>query len=76
MAGKLTLIYLNGKGRAEHIRLILAAAGRDYEDKRISFKEFATFKSDKSDGKRHSDSLGSQNAIIFCGFVGKDQLRV
>ena len=51
MAGKLTLIYLNGKGRGEHIRLILAAAGRDYEDKRISMEEFATFKLGKKNEK-------------------------
>ena len=49
MAGKLTLIYLNGKGRGEHIRLILAAAGREYEDKRISEEEFAAFRSSKND---------------------------
>ena len=60
MAGKLTLIYLNGKGRGEHIRLIFAAAGRDYEDKRLSFEEFATFKSGKSDARRLHESLGSQ----------------
>ena len=32
---KLKLIYFDGRGRGEAIRLVLAAAQRDYEDERI-----------------------------------------
>ena len=31
------LTYFNGRGRGETARLILAFAGKDYEDRRISF---------------------------------------
>lgn len=33
--GKFKLTYFNGKGRAEAIRIVFAAAGQEYEDNRI-----------------------------------------
>ena len=69
MSEKLTLIFFNGKGRAEHIRYIFAAAGRDYEDKRLSFEEFATFKSGKRDPKRLNESLTSIS-LLYSFSVG------
>ncbi len=41
------LTYLDGRGRAEIIRLVFAAAGVDFEDHRVSLDEFAQFKSSK-----------------------------
>jgi len=41
---KYKLIYFNGKGRAETIRLVLAAAGVNYEDKRIEKEEWPALK--------------------------------
>lgn len=34
------LVYFDGRGRAEVIRLLLVAAGQKYEDKRIDFKDW------------------------------------
>lgn len=33
---KYTLYYFNGRGRAESIRLVFAAGGQEYEDKRVT----------------------------------------
>lgn len=41
------LIYFNIKGRAEIPRLIFAAAGQEYEDERIDFKEWPQRKTGK-----------------------------
>ena len=42
---KYVLTYLNGRGRAESIRLVFAAADQEFEDKRLDMeKEWATFK--------------------------------
>ena len=38
------LIYFNGRGRAELIRLLFAQAGVKYEDKRITREEWAEIK--------------------------------
>ena len=38
------LSYFNGRGRAEVIRLILAQAGVEYEDKRIAFEDWGQLK--------------------------------
>uniref|UniRef100_A0A914VBI2 glutathione transferase n=1 Tax=Plectus sambesii TaxID=2011161 RepID=A0A914VBI2_9BILA len=39
------LTYLNMMGRAEHIRLIFAQAGVEYDDNRLTQEEWAAFKS-------------------------------
>jgi glutathione S-transferase len=38
------LTYFNGKGRAEISRLVFAAAGKSYEDKRITSADWQTLK--------------------------------
>ena len=42
---ELKLTYFDARGRAELIRLTLAAAGYKYEDERLSFQEFQQLKS-------------------------------
>ena len=42
---KYKLIYFDARGRAETIRLILAAAGIKYEDCRVPFEEWSSLKS-------------------------------
>jgi glutathione S-transferase len=37
-------IYFNGKGRGELSRLIFAAAGKKFEDKRIEFSDWPNVK--------------------------------
>jgi len=44
-AVNITLTYFNAKGRAEVSRLILAYAGAQYNDDRISYEEFGTLQS-------------------------------
>lgn len=39
---QITLTYFDTAGRGEPLRIVLNAANIDFEDKRISFKEFAT----------------------------------
>ena len=41
---KIRLIYFNARGRAELSRLILAQAGQEYEDVRISKDEWPAMK--------------------------------
>ncbi|CAH8677582.1 unnamed protein product [Schistosoma haematobium] len=38
------VIYFNGRGRAESIRMTLVAAGVNYEDERISFQDWPKIK--------------------------------
>ena len=38
------LLYFNGRGRAEYLRLILAAANQKYEDARIEMSEWPKLK--------------------------------
>merc|ERR1712051_345029 len=38
------LTYFNGKGRGETARLVLAYAGKDYEDRRVSFEDMPSLK--------------------------------
>ena len=45
-----TLIYFNGKGRAEVTRLMFALAGVAFEDKRYSPKEWGQLKSSGNTG--------------------------
>ncbi|CAH8643789.1 unnamed protein product [Schistosoma mattheei] len=45
MAGDhIKVIYFNGRGRAESIRMTLVAAGVNYEDERISFQDWPKIK--------------------------------
>lgn len=41
---KYELIYFNGAGRAETIRIMLHAAGVDFEDTRFAFNEWQEIK--------------------------------
>ena len=41
------LTYFNIRGLAENVRLILAQAGVDYEDKRVTKEEWAELKESK-----------------------------
>lgn len=42
-----TLYYFDGRGRAEICRMLFAAAGVQYADKRIELKKWDYFKSSK-----------------------------
>lgn len=44
MAPKHSLLYFDGAGRAEAIRILLTAAGVDWEDKRFAFAEWKELK--------------------------------
>ena len=44
MPGQIKLTYFNARGRAESSRLMLAYAGKDYEDHRIAREEWADLK--------------------------------
>jgi len=49
MPGKnIKLIYFNARGRAELARLILAQAGADYEDSRLTREEWPNYKPSKT----------------------------
>jgi len=41
---KYQLMYFDAKGRAELARWLFAAAGQEYEDKRLTFEEWAVIK--------------------------------
>jgi glutathione S-transferase len=41
---KYELLYFNGAGRAETIRLMLQASGVDWDDKRFGFQEWPEIK--------------------------------
>ena len=47
MAPKIKLTYFNNKGLAEFSRLVLAQAGVEYEDVRITQDEWQTLKPSK-----------------------------
>ena len=44
MPSSIKLTYFNARGRAETSRLILAMAGADYQDDRLSGEQFAALK--------------------------------
>ena len=44
MPGQIKLTYFNARGRLESSRLMLAYAGKDYEDHRIAREEWADLK--------------------------------
>jgi glutathione S-transferase len=54
MAPKIKLVYFNMEGRAELTRLILAQAGVEFEDKRVTREEWMAMKP----GKLRSKSQG------------------
>ena len=45
-----TLVYFNGKGRAEATRQMFALAGVKFEDKRYSFEEWGKLKASGNTG--------------------------
>ena len=47
MPGQIKVTYFNARGRAESTRLLLAYAGVQYEDHRISREEWADLKPSK-----------------------------
>ena len=42
-----TLYYFNGRGRAEILRMMFAAAGIQYNDKRFEFNEWDKYRNGK-----------------------------
>ena len=42
-----TLYYFNGRGRAEICRMLMAAAGVQYTDKRFEFNEWDKYRNGK-----------------------------
>jgi len=78
------LHYFNGRGRAETIRLIFAAAGQKYEDCRIEMKDWPNRKKDFKHGQVpvldiDDEQLNQSVAIIHYlgtqfGLVGKTPL--
>lgn len=44
---KYTLLYFDGRGRAEVIRYTFKVAGKEFEDKRFSFEEWPEQKPSK-----------------------------
>merc|ERR1711976_1004296 len=69
------LVYFNGRGRAESIRMALAAAEQEYEDKRITGEEWGAMEPDcpfnglpmlEVDGKK----LGQSGTILR--YLGKE----
>ena len=63
---KLKLTYFGLRGRGEASRLLLAYAGAEYEDHRITFEQWPELKPSKYEKK-----LLSQKYIIFTGFFTK-----
>uniref|UniRef100_A0A182YTN2 Glutathione transferase n=1 Tax=Biomphalaria glabrata TaxID=6526 RepID=A0A182YTN2_BIOGL len=82
---KLKLYYFNGRGRAEVARIILAAAGKEYEDLRFSGQEWPKYKPETPygqvpalsvDGVVYAQSVAI-NAFLAreFGFHGKNNLE-
>ncbi|KAI8781110.1 glutathione S-transferase 4 isoform X1 [Biomphalaria glabrata] len=82
---KLRLLYFDGRGRAEVARIILAAAGKEYEDVRFSFEEWPKFKPETPygqapalsvDGVVYAQSIAINEFLAReFGFHGKDNLE-
>ncbi len=47
MPEKIVLTYFNGRGKAELSRMIMAQAGIDYEDRRVTQEEWKELKAGK-----------------------------
>jgi len=81
----LNYTYFNVKGRGETARLLLAAAGMRYEDKRVEFAEWPALKAGtpwgtlptlEVDGKTIGQSLTIARYVAReGGFVGKNSLE-
>jgi len=79
------LVYFNGRGRAETIRLVFAAAGIKYEDKRIEKTDWPAFKPTtpwgsvpilEVDGKVVGQSLAIARLVAKeGGLVGKNAVE-
>lgn len=85
MADKsLKVLYFNGKGRAEFIRLLLAAAGKDFDDVRMEGEEWAKKKPStpfgqmpllEVDGKLYGQSMAIATYLAKeLGVYGKTNL--
>ncbi|KAK6973736.1 glutathione S-transferase 4-like isoform X1 [Biomphalaria glabrata] len=82
---KLRLLYFDGRGRAEVARIILAAAGKEYEDVRFSFEEWPKYKPETPygqapalsvDGVVYAQSIAINEFLAReFGFHGKDNLE-
>lgn len=59
---KYTLYYFNGRGRAEICRMMFAAAGVQYTDKRFEINEWDKYRK----GKYHTLSLYSSIFRLNC----------
>ncbi len=57
------LTYFSGRGRAEPIRLMLAAADIDYEDVRVTFEEWPQLKDSKRGGEGKKNCCGKELQI-------------
>ncbi|KAK6029903.1 hypothetical protein OSTOST_03980 [Ostertagia ostertagi] len=47
------LLYIPGRGLAEIIRQLFVVAGKDFEDKRITFEEWPKYKEEYEDVRWH-----------------------
>ncbi|KAK3099037.1 hypothetical protein FSP39_025472 [Pinctada imbricata] len=82
---KYILHYFNVRGRGEIIRLVFTAAGKDFEDRRISFEEWPTLKPKmptgqmpllEMDGKKMSQSMAIARYLAReFGLTGKNSLE-
>ncbi|XP_005104558.2 probable glutathione S-transferase 7 [Aplysia californica] len=86
---ELKLFYSNAKGRAELIRLVLAAAGKQFNDVRFAREEWPKYKVDapfgqmpymEIDGKFYSQSIALATYFAreygFCGKTNLESLQV
>ncbi|XP_013071554.2 glutathione S-transferase 4-like isoform X2 [Biomphalaria glabrata] len=82
---KLKLLYFEDRGRAEVSRIILAAAGKEYEDVRFPFEDWPKFKPETPYGQAPALSV---DGVVYAqtlaingflarefGFHGKDNLE-
>ncbi|KAH9495859.1 Glutathione S-transferase 4 [Bulinus truncatus] len=80
------LFYFDGRGRGELARLIMAAAGKEFEDIRFNFEEWPKYKPETPYGQAPALSVDGvvygQSVAINAflarefGFYGKDSLEI
>uniref|UniRef100_A0A0B7AD39 Glutathione transferase n=1 Tax=Arion vulgaris TaxID=1028688 RepID=A0A0B7AD39_9EUPU len=85
MASEITLFYYDAKGRAEVLRLLLAAAGQKYKTILISFEDWPTEKKNtpfgqlpviEVNGEKFAQTVAIANYIAKeTGFYGKTPLE-